>query len=281
MSRSVSIFLAAFAGLLTGSQASAHIGFTGDRTFNSGAPLTGGFSATVSSRTVSSSFGWADGTDASWGDSHRNTYFRFFLSDTTTVSVSVARNDVVTQTGTAGLFLPAFSLYRIGNGTMPGGTHDSAPLSISYLTGLFGTGSDGLGGSGKEGSFNALGDWKIYSDPDATLPNAEGDFRYVGHIADGSDANYGLASGISGDGSADGLVSLSFNNLIAGEYFIVVGGSNYGAQNTETPTFGPSSNAYPTYGVAVSVTAIPEPASAAVLASLGVLGFFGLRRRRA
>ncbi len=287
MSRFVSVSTAAFAALIVASSAQAHIGFTGDRTFtgdgilNSGVPIAPGFSATVSSRTVSSSFGWADGTDASWGDSHRNTYFRFFLSGTTTVSVSVARNDVGTQTGTAGLFLPAFSLYRIGTGTMPGGTHDSAVASIAYLTGLFGTGSDGLGGSGKEGSFNALGDWKIYSDPTTTPPNAEGDFRYVGHIADGTSANYGLASGISGDGSADGLVSLSFTNLVAGEYFIVVGGANYDAQNTETPTYGPSANAYQTYGVAVSVTAIPEPSSTAALASLAVLGFAALRRRRA
>jgi hypothetical protein len=278
MSRSISLRTPALAALILTPVAQAHIGFTGDRTFNSGAPLTGGFSATVTTRTVSSSFGWADGTDGSWGDSHRNTYFRFFLSDTTTVSVSVARNDVGTQTGTAGLFLPAFSLYRIGTGTMPGGTHDSAVASVAYLTGLFGTGSDGLGGSGKEGSFNALGDWQIFSD---TPTSALGDFRYVGHIADGSSTNYGLASGISDDGSADGFASVSFTNLIAGEYFIVVGGANYDAQNTETPIYGPSSNAYPSYGVSVSVTAIPEPASTAALASLGVLGFVAARRHRA
>ena len=180
MSRSVSVSTAALAALIIASSAQAHIGFTGDRTFtgdgilNSGVPIAPGFSATVSSRTVSSSFGWADGTDASWGDSHRNTYFRFFLSGTTTVSVSAARfdrtvdptgNTIGSQTGNAGVFLPAFSLYRIGTGTMPSGTHDSSVASIAYLTGLFGTSSDGLGGSGKEGSFNALGDWQIFSDP--------------------------------------------------------------------------------------------------------------------
>ena len=69
--------------------------------------------------------------------------------------------------------------------------------------------------------------------------------------------------------------------MVAGEYFIVVGGANYDAQNTETPTYGPANNAYQTYGVAVSVSAIPEPSSTAALASLGVLGFAALRRRRA
>jgi len=269
---------AALAALVTGPIASAHIGFSGDRTFNAGTALPAGFSATVSSRTVSSSFGWADGTDASWGDSHRNTYFRFFLNIDTTVSVTVQRNDIGAQTGATNTFLPAFSLYRIGTGTMPGGTHDSSDASINYLTTRFGTTSDGLGGSGKEGSFAALEDWQIYSDAPAS---ALGDFRYVGHLADGSSANYGLASGITGDGTADGRVNLSFNQLGAGEYFIVAGGANYLAQNTETATFGPSSNAFPTYGVAVTVTAIPEPATAAALAGLGALGLAALRRRRA
>ncbi len=269
---------AALAALVTGATASAHIGFTGDRTFNAGTALPAGFSATVSSRTVSSSFGWADGTDASWGDSHRNTYFRFFLNTDTTVSVTVQRNDIVAQTGATNTFLPAFSLYRIGTGTMPGGTHDSSDASINYLTTRFGTASDGLGGSGKEGSFAALEDWQIFSDAPAS---ALGDFRYLGHIADGTDANYGLASGITGDGTADGLVNLTFTNLGAGEYFIVVGGANYSAQNTETATFGPSFNAFPTYGVAVTVTAIPEPATAAALVGLGALGLAALRRRRA
>lgn len=271
---SISFRTAALAALSLAPVAQAHIGFSGDRDFNT---LVPGVTETATSRTVSSSFGWADGTDASWGDSHRNTYFRFVLDATTSVSVSVARNDLPAQTGSAGLLLPAFSLYRIGTGTMPGGTHDSSVGSIAYLTGLFGTGSDGLGGSGKEGSFNAIGDWQIYSDAPTS---ALGDFRYIGHAADGTSANYGLAGGINGDGIADGLVGLTFTDLLAGEYFIVVGGANYDAQDTETPTFGPSSNAYPTYGIAVSVTAIPEPSCATALAGVGLLGLAALRRRR-
>lgn len=254
--------------------ARAHIGFSGDRNFDT---LVTGVTETATSRAVSGSFGWADGTDADYGDSHRNLYFRFVVGDGAGVSISVARNDKIvdptgltagSQTGAAGVLLPAFSLYRIGTGAMPGSTHDTSVASLAYLA--------GLGGVTKEGSFAALGDWKIYNDA-----GAEGDFRYVGHAADGGSANYGLASGINGDGLADGFVSGTFANLVAGEYFIVVGGAGYEAQNTETATFGPTANAYPTYGVAVSVTAIPESASASALAGLGALALAASRRRRA
>lgn len=281
---------AAVAAIALASGARAHIGFTGDRTLNAGSPLPAGFNATVSSRTISSSFGWADGTDASWGDSHRNTYFRFFIAadGADTVTVSVARADRVvdpagavagSQTGAAGVFLPAFSLYRIGTGTMPGSTHDGATASIAYLQSRFGTASDGLGGSGKEGSFAALEDWQIYNDTGVLNVSGFGDFRHVGHIADGTSDNFGLASGISGDGVADGQVARTFAGLAAGEYFIVVGGANYAAQNTETATFGAGGNAFPTYGVAVTVTAIPEPSASVALAGVAT-GLAALRRRR-
>lgn len=255
------------------SAARAHIGFSGDRNFDT---LVAGVTETSSSRSVSGSFGWADGTDADYGDSHRNLYFRFVVEAGAAVSISVARNDRTvdptglvagSQTGAAGVLLPAFSLYRIGTGSMPTETHDTSVASLAYLS--------GLGGVAKEGSFNALGDWKIFNDA-----GAAGDFRQVGNVADGGPANYGFASGINGDGLADGFVSGVFANLAAGEYFIVVGGADYGAQNTETATFGAASSAYPTYGVSVSVTAIPEPASAAALAGLGALALVASRRRR-
>ena len=271
--RIYSISSLVIAGLVAATIARAHIGFSGDRNFDT---LVVGVPETATSRTVSGSFGWADGTDADYGDSHRNTYFRFVVGDGAGVSISVACNDKTvdptgltagSQTGAAGVLLPAFSLYRIGSGVMPTSTHDTAVASLSYLA--------GLGGVAKEGSFNALGDWKIYNDA-----GAEGDFRYVGNAADGGSANYDFADGINGDGLADGFVTGTFTNLVAGEYFIVVGGAGYDAQNTETATFGTTGTAYPTYGVSVSVTAIPEPASAAASAGLGVLALAAARRRR-
>lgn len=295
---------AALAALITGATASAHIGFSGSRNFDT---LALGVTETSADRTVGGAYGWADGTDVNFGDSHRQTYFRFFLSGTTDVNVSVARRDG-TQTGATGVLLPGFSLYRIGTSTMPTSTHDGAAASIAYLTSTFGTAgvaeaftdsntdtfwnpgesftdangngawdSAGLGNSGKEGSFNALGDWQIYNDAGVV-----GDFRYVGHAADGGAGNYGLASGINGDGLADGFVTASFSGLVAGEYFIAVGGANYADQANfkNSGEYGTAGVTFPTYGITVSVTAIPEPSSAVVLAGLGVIGFAALRRRR-
>ncbi|MEN9842085.1 MAG: hypothetical protein RL376_1885 [Verrucomicrobiota bacterium] len=297
--KSHSLLLATLTALLTGSQASAHIGWSGSRNFDT---LTPGVTETSSDRTISSAFGWADATDTTQGDSHRNTYFRFTLADTTSVAVSAQRNDLITQTGTSGVFLPALSLFRIGTGVMPASTHDSAVASITHLTTTFGTSgvaetftdantdtfwnpgesftdangngvwdSAGLGNSGKEGSLNALADWKMYNDAGDLA-----DFRYIGHLADGTSANYGMASGITGDGVADGLINITFNDLVAGEYFVVVGGANYADQ----ATYASNTSTFLTYGIAVSVTAIPEPASFAALAGLGMLGFASLRRRR-
>ena len=296
---------AALAALLTGSSAFAHIGFSGSRNFDT---LVLGVPETSADRTVGGAYGWADGTDANLGDSHRQTYFRFVLGSPTDVNVSVARRDG-TQTGAAGVLLPGFSLYRIGTGTMPASTHDGASASVAYLTTTFGKAgvaetfddsnsdtfwtpgesftdangngvwdSAGLGNSGKEGSFNALGDWQIFNDAGQV-----GDFRYIGHAADGTSANYGLASGVNGDGLADGFVTGSFNGLLAGEYFIAVGGAHLADQGNfkNSGEYGTAGVTYPTYGITVSVTAIPEPSSAIVLAGLGALGFAALRRRRA
>jgi len=302
--KSSHLISAALAALVTGATASAHLGFSGSRNFDT---LVSGVTETSSDRTVGGAYGWADGTDANLGDSHRETFYRFVLSETTDVTVAVARRDG-TQTGATGVFLPGFSLYRIGTGSMPGSTHDGATASITYLTTTFGAAgvaeaftdsntdtfwtpgesftdtngngvwdSAGLGNSGKEGSFNALGDWRIFNDTTEL-----GDFRYIGHAADGGAGNYGLASGINGDGLADGFVTASFSGLVAGEYFIAVGGANYTDQINfkNSGEFGTAGVTYPTYGITVSVTAIPEPSSAVVLAGLGAIGFAALRCRR-
>ena len=305
------ILTAALAALINGPQAFAHIGFSGSRNFDT---LAYYVTETSSDRNVGSAFGWADATDSTGGDSHRNVYYRFVLSETADVSVSVARvnrtiapSGAGTQTGAHDYFLPGFSLFRIATGTMPLSTHDGAALSVNYLTTTFGTAgvaeafsddnsntiwnpgesftdtngngvwdSAGLGNSGKEGSYNALGDWKIYNDGGQL-----GDFDYIGHAADGTSANFGSAGGINGDGLADGTVGFAFEDLIAGEYFIAVGGAvnNDQLNYNKSGEYG-ASNTFLNYGVAVSVTAVPEPASAAALAGFGALGLVALRRRR-
>jgi len=256
----------------------AHISYTG-RDF--GALIVGDPAASNLTQTVSSSFGWADATDDDWGDSHRGRFFRFTLNASASVMITVDRN--AGGTGAAGTFLPAFSLFsglaQRGNneGVQQGAiyrtealAHDGATLSVASRP------------AGTEGSFRALHDWSIGNDPtyitsgdptsgiliDARLAP----FAYIGHAADGTGANFGLAPGILGDGHADGSVTATFHGLAAGNYSLFVGGANYAAQTTEAPT-------YPTYGVNVTVQAVPEP-STWVLFAGGSVGLGAALRRR-
>jgi hypothetical protein len=120
-----------------------------------------------------------------------------------------------------------------------------------------------------------LVDWSIANDPTYVtdgdsnsgilIPARLASFTYIGHAADGTAANYGNAPGIEGDGTADGFLTATFLDLPPGDYSFFVGGANYEAQNTETPT-------YPTYGVFVSAQAIaatPAPASAPAPVNVG------------
>jgi hypothetical protein len=224
-------------------------------------------------QTVSSGFGWADATDADWGDSHRFRYFRFTLANTLAgdqaVRITVERN--LLGTGANGTFLPAFSLFSgLAQGSPETLAHDSSALSVNSRP------------VGTEGSFRSLTDWSIGNDD---TYNTAGDptsgvlyaarlafFTYLGHAADGTSANFGNAAGIVGDGTADGFVTATFSSLAAGDYSLFVGGANYALQTTETgPTF-------PTYGVNVTVGLVPEPSTSSLL--LGSAALLGLLRRR-
>jgi len=258
---------------IAGSSAFAHISYS-NRNFG-----TLIISADVSNntQTVSSGFGWADATDADLGDSHRGRFFRFNLANPLaadqSVRITVERN--LLGTGANGTFLPAFSLFSgLAHLSSPL-AHDRSALSVQWLRQQFGTNSTGLGGSGKEGSLNALGDWAIGNsvseyviDPSDSLQF----FTYIAHAADGTSANFGNVAGIVGDGTADGFVTATFSGLAAGDYSLFVGGANYDLQTTEA---GPT---YPTYGVNVTVGLVPEPSTASLI--LGSAALLGLLRRR-
>ena len=245
----------------------AHISYN-NRNF--GALVIGDPPASNLTQTVSSSFGWADAVDDDWGDSHRGRFFRFSLDAVSSVAVTVERN--ASGTGIAGTFLPAFSLFAgLAQESPEALAHDGAALSIATRP------------VDTEGSFRALGDWSIGNDP---TYNTAGDpasgvlyaarlasFTYVSHAADGTSANFGFAPGIIGDGIADGYVTATIHGLVPGNYSLFVGGASYGSQSTET---GPI---YPTYGVNVSVQAVPEPTTWVLLVCAGgVMGSAFARR---
>jgi hypothetical protein len=277
------ILLAAFFVAFTPSQnALAHISYT-NRNF--GTLVIGAPASSINNQTMSSAFGWADATDSDWGDSHRGRFFRFTLSTTASVMVSVQRNS--SGTGTLGTFLPAISVYSglaqgtvtvnqtLGNGTTITRTealaHDGSALSVSAR-------------GSAEGSLQTLANFSIGNDPtyevagDSTsgvlIPARLASFTYIGHAADGTSDNFGNVPGLNGDGNADGFVTATLNDLAAGDYSLFVGGANYAAQLTET---GPT---YPTYGVDVSVQAVPEPSTWALIAlGFGFLAWRILHRK--
>lgn len=246
----ISFYLAAlitfFAVLST---LSAHIGYTGRNlgtwSQNGGVWSVAGNSGTITAGSVgisviniASDFGWADATDADYGDSHKGRWFSFTLNNPGTFSLSVLGGGTNSSTS-AGLmpydstlgprFLPGFTIYR---GLAPSAAHDSSVASITWRT---------TRGSGSEGSLNTLGNFSIANDAGDL-----GELVYVGHAVDGTSANYGSAPNVQGDGTADGFVSANFG-LSAGSYSVFVGGANYSGVDIGN------------YGAGVTFGAVPEP----------------------
>lgn len=226
----------------------AHIGYSGR---NLGTYGAAGGTMTIANQTVSSNFGWADGLDADFGDSHRLRAFRFTLTEATTVTFTVEAHATATPTSLGGL-LPGFSIYSGLAHVAPfQADHDGAAATVAYLA--------GLPGVPKEGAFRAMDNWQISND--AGDPFSV--FTYMGSAFD-ADLN-GTASG-------------SFM-LPAGDYSVFVGGVNYVAQlGAMAP--------YPNYGlramldVAAAPAPVPEPETwAMLLAGLALVGG-AVRRRR-
>jgi hypothetical protein len=226
---------------------------------NSGVLTNSGTSASVTITNQNTlEHGWADGTDARFGDSHDLRPYRFTLSTPAIVTINVVGLDYVAgPINFASLEHPAFSLYE-GFAHLPPDAldHDGSALSLQWMQSQVGAGNF-------DGNFNALGDWKIGSDDSVTFADLSS-FRYIGNAADGTSTNYGSAVGINGDGNADGSVTATFY-LAAGDYTLFVGGGNYGGTSSSS------------YGYETTFTVVPEP-TAAALAGVAI-GILGLRRR--
>ena len=248
--------------LLTANLTRAHISYVA-RDLGSYDPVVSR-TVTLASNSVSSDFGWASGTDANGGDSHRVRAFKFTMVAAGTITIqaqglSFDRGGILI----GALGHPGFSVYRgLAHESPALADHDTSPISTQWNDVTYGAGN-------WEGSFRALGDWKIGNDDGASFADLSS-FTYQGNAADGTNALFGNAPGIFGDGNADGMVVHSLS-LDAGAYSIFVGGARY----YDLLNTGGSTGAF---GFSLTVSTIPEPSSGALLlAGMAVLAF---RRRR-
>lgn len=275
-SKILSTVFVAVASVAAATPLSAHILYTG-RDFGVLTPGGSTNSTTIAQNKVSSNYGWADGTDADFGDSHKLLPFRFTLLSSGLVTLQIQGTAFkVGALNIAAMANPGFSIYRGLAHLLPlAEDHDTSGISSAYMDDTYGAGN-------WEGCFNALGDWKMGSD-DGTQYSDLSSFTYFGNAADGTAANYGAGVSIisranrttqtndtiKGDGVADGVVSGTFA-LDAGEYTLLVGGANY--SGTSTASFG--------FNATLSVIAIPEPSTFFLLA-LGMLLMLLVAIRRA
>lgn len=239
-------YLGCAALLLGAGTASAHIGYTG-RDFGTIVPNAA--PVTITGQSVTGNYGWADGTDEDFGDSHKLRAFRFTLAAPAYVTLTFSGS---TNGGTKdGTIKPGLSIFKglahlppISNAVGGSADYDTSLISLDYLA--------SLGGVAKEGAFRALTTWRIGGDnqtgPTFDYEAADGlsTFEFKGYVVDGDSTLFGSAPGIVGDGNADGTVTKSLY-LEAGDYSIFVGGANYAGQ---TPTPDATS-----YGLTGSVSA--------------------------
>jgi len=239
--------LAASLALAGAPLASAHTTYSG-RDF--GTFGDDGFkSVNITASNLSSNFGWADGTDADFGDAHRVRAFRFKLTHAAIVTFRVQ------GAGATPVPFPAFSLYAgLLHSAPEGADYDTAAITVNHLA----TTGDP---QPKEGAFRAFNDWKIGNDPTYNTPGDTGsgilypaelsELTYLLHKADGTSTNFGSAAGIEGDGTADGDVQSTFP-LPAGDYTLIVGGADYAASVGAVGT-------PPNFGFSATLTANPFP----------------------
>lgn len=212
---------------------------------------------------VSGNFGWIDGTDADWGDTHKLAVYQFTLTGVADIQLSFEQ--AVALGGRNGL-TPGFSLYEgfVHDPASPGGPdHDFSAGSIFIR-------DTDSGGAITEGAFRALHDWRITneSDPSVVPPSV---LTYVGHAYDGNQ-DYGTGIIPGGDGLLDHVVTQNFH-LAAGDYTVFVGGSDYASQFAAVKSMGIN-------GSISVVSAVPEPETyAMLLMGLGLMGVVSHRRK--
>lgn len=257
--------------LAAASAASAHVSYTG-RDFITNGTFDGAGTYTLSGQRVTSNYGWADATDADWGDSHRGRFLKFTLTEAANVTIDVAAQAGVAST--LGDLVPGFSLY---SGLVPQLSHEGAdaPGYVAHHPGFLPTSpyfvEHGSIVGDKEGAWRALGNFWFGNDADESA-----EVTYIGHAFDGNgiDVSGDRVTDLVGDGNPDGRVSASFL-LGPGTYSVAVGGASYISQYTEDAATWQSSRAFT---ASITLAPVPEPETWALTA--GGLAVMALARRR-
>ena len=245
--------------------ARAHVSYSG-RDFGSFNGLSYA-TTTIANQAVTSNYGWADAADGVLGDSHKGRAFRFHLDNAASVTLAFSANASATATSVGGL-LPGFSVYQglaaispfaASQTALPSSAdHDFGDASAAWRTAWA---KENLGASfdatATDGSWNALGAWKIGGDGDKP-----GDFSQL------STFTY---KGFGVDFDKDGTATATLK-LTGGDYTIFVGGNDIDNRG--------SANAALAYGLrgTLTVNAVPEPSTWALLAA-GAALMVVVRRR--
>lgn len=241
---------------MTSLPTTAHVGYSG-RDFGTFNDVYA--TSTLLGQAATGNYGWIDGTDSDYGDSHKLLAYRFTLAEPTSVTLTFkeATSQITDHLGNASTsqlgLIPGFSLYQgLAHIAPQPADYDFRALSLANRPDY------------TEGSFRALTDWSVDNDPGnlsgMAIPGSPSFFKFIG------DAYEGTSFG--SDGILDHVVSKTFSNLTAGDYSVFVGGADYFAQDLGNPELNTS------YGIAATLVAgvISEPETCAMLpAGLGLM----------
>ncbi len=230
------------AGFIMGDVAQAHLSYSG-RDLGSYSGLTNG-SKTINNQTVTGNYGWADAADGVLGDSHKGRAFRFHLDNTALVNLAVSANPgtnllVITPAYSIYSGLAAIAPFAVGwTNLPPSADHDFCEASVAWRTWWVQQNIDTNATTEvlTDGSWNALGDWKIGGDAD--LP---GDFAQL------SSFSYRVSASSTGGATN---VTGSFA-LPAGDYTVMIGGNDISNKGSGTAALA--------YGLGVTLTVSPAP----------------------
>jgi len=228
---------------------------------------------------VSANFGWIDGTDADWGDTHKIATYTFSLTNQA-ANVTLSFRGKANAFGSAGMN-PGFTLYQGLPAFGANLDHDFAIGSELIRTNACATMP---GCTTTEGSLRSLTTFAITTDadPTGTNPNV---FTYIGSSYDGTAISLPAANSPLQDGNpfvvpgADGLtnntVTLLFSNLAPGAYTVFVGGTSYANQGSV------ANNASRGIGgtLTITPTAVPIPPAVWLFGS-ALTGLVGWSRRK-